>query len=362
MHNPGNKNNFDSSTRNICVRQPSNADYLLDETSNSELFTKEIEQSLDYMQELAARYLRPPTPPPVDRVIQQEMNLFGPPSPPLIIRQQSPRPIRPYPLVIRESPPKPNLGRKIITVSSKRMPPVPKKVLGQLATLPTKSRSVITGKGMPYTRTKPKVVYRDNFLPDLVVAERKNTNIQWDASKVELRKEFKYLGMLNANPIEYVNTYGTALKSSTDLPAYVHEIKLPHAFAADYCSKYELEGDIHVADLRKRSLDEYAKSSILLNRLETDTVKVVMATASVYAAVSDFLEGTLEKMFKILDTSSQGVIDVEEALRIFVRINSRLGKRHDINEVEHIFKTLDINSDFKLNLDEFKKAFVNIGF
>ena len=41
-----------------------------------------------------------------------------PPAPPLVIRQQPPRPVTPEPLIIREAPPQPPraIGRKLVGV------------------------------------------------------------------------------------------------------------------------------------------------------------------------------------------------------------------------------------------------------
>ena len=63
---------------------------------------------MEYIQELAIRYLRPPTPPaPGEILIQQQANVLTAPAPPLIIRQQPARPATPEPLVVREAPPQP---------------------------------------------------------------------------------------------------------------------------------------------------------------------------------------------------------------------------------------------------------------
>jgi hypothetical protein len=95
-------------------------DYLINEDPNPEIVNKRVNQHLEYIQELAIRYLRPPTPPaPGEIVITQQPNVLTPPAPPLIIRQQPPRPPTPEPLIIREAPPKPPaaIGRKLIIIS-----------------------------------------------------------------------------------------------------------------------------------------------------------------------------------------------------------------------------------------------------
>jgi hypothetical protein len=56
---------------------------------NPEIVTKKTKQplTLEMKQEVAIRYLRPPTPPPPgDIIINQECNKLTPPAPPLIIR------------------------------------------------------------------------------------------------------------------------------------------------------------------------------------------------------------------------------------------------------------------------------------
>jgi hypothetical protein len=59
-------------------------------------------KQFEYVQELAVRYLKPPTPPtPGDLVITVESNSFIQPAPPLIIRQQAARPETPEPLVTK---------------------------------------------------------------------------------------------------------------------------------------------------------------------------------------------------------------------------------------------------------------------
>lgn len=74
--------------------------YPINEDSNPEIITKRSNHQVEYIQELAIRYLRPPTPPaPGEIIITQEVNSLTPPAPPLIIRQQPPRPTTPEPLV-----------------------------------------------------------------------------------------------------------------------------------------------------------------------------------------------------------------------------------------------------------------------
>ena len=244
------------------------SEYIINEDSNPEIITKKTQQNIEYIQELAIRYLRPPTPPaPGEIIITQETNSLVPPAPPLVIRQQPARPSTPEPLVIREAPPQPpaQVGRKVITISGKRLPPPPRKVIiERLAPLPSKPQSVIIERWLPYSEVKRRVIFQKNNQPDAVFVKPKNVIIQWEAPQVTIKKEFKYLGVIRANPAEYVQRYGTTLKQSRELPDFVLDIKAPQGvvLAADY--KYnevhELEGELQafkLVDLEKEGLTQY---------------------------------------------------------------------------------------------------------
>jgi len=94
--------------------------YEINKDSNPEIIMKRNTAVLEYVQELAIRYLRPSTPAtPGDIVIIQEANKATKPAPPIIIRQQPARAVTPEPLVFREAPPQPpkQIGTKVVTIS-----------------------------------------------------------------------------------------------------------------------------------------------------------------------------------------------------------------------------------------------------
>lgn len=110
-----------------------------------------------------------------------------PPAPPIIIRQQPPRPRTPEPLVIREAPPPaPQLvGRKVITISGKRVPPPPRKVIiERLAPIPPKPQSVIIERWLPYSQVKRRVIFNKSTDKDPIVVKPKNIIVQWEAPQV----------------------------------------------------------------------------------------------------------------------------------------------------------------------------------
>jgi len=243
--------------------------YQINEDANPEIIRKRTDQALVYEQEVAVRYLRPPTPPPPGEIIiKQEKNISTAPAPPLIIRQQPPRPETPAPLIVREAPPRPPgaVGAKVITISGKRLPPPPRKVvIERLAPLPSKPQSIIIERWLPYKGLKRRVIFQRNTVPDPVVVKPRNVVIQWEAPAVTIRKEFKDLGVIRANPVEYVQRYGAELKSYAELPAFVREIKAPSGLVLAgetvSSSTYELEGDLQalsLIDLNANGLSEYS--------------------------------------------------------------------------------------------------------
>ena len=163
---------------------------------------------LEYVQELAVRYLRPPTPPaPGEIVITQEADFRSGPAPPLIIRQQPARAATPEPLVVREAPPAPppQLGVKRIAISGRRLPPPPRKVvIERLAPLPAKPQNVIVERWLPYAAQRRRVLFNRAAEVRAEVAAPRNVIVQWTAPAVNVTQEVKHLGVIRANPAEYV--------------------------------------------------------------------------------------------------------------------------------------------------------------
>jgi hypothetical protein len=243
-------------------------EYKLNEDPQPEVIVKQTNQILDYQQEIAVRYLRPPTPPPPGEIIiRQERNKVYPPAPPLVLRQQPPRPHTPTPLVIREAPPKPpqSIGVRIIKISGKKLPPPPRKVVVErLPPLPSKPQPVIVERWLPYKEQKRKVILVRPSQPDPIAPKPKNVIIQWESPKVVINKKFEDLGIVRADPIDYVHKYGSSLRPSHELPTFAKQIKPPKGIvlAADkkIPPKVKLEGDIHaleLIDLDKHDLAEY---------------------------------------------------------------------------------------------------------
>jgi hypothetical protein len=387
-------------------------EYILNEDMNPEVITKRTEQQLVYIQELAIRYLRPPTPPaPGEILIQQEMNTLTPPAPPLILRQMPARAATPEPLVIREAPPQPPaaVGRKVITISGKRIPPAPRKVvIERLAPLPSKPQSVLVERWLPYAQTKRRVIFQRSNERDAVVVKPRNVIVQWEAPQVVIKKEFKYLGVIRANPVEYVQRYGATLKIARDLPDFVLDIKTPEGLvlAADYQynAVHELEGDVRAlgfVDLDREGLSEYRAMLAKLGITYVGAAGVIQAASQYQSVGGSFSASTtsgsfsasgsasfggshsasgsasfggahsasgsasfggahsavVDEIFSSIDRDGNGQISIEEAARVLLKLNSRLGRRYGEDESRAFFQALDVDRNGQLSIAEFRAAF-----
>lgn len=69
----------------------------------------------------------------------------------------------------------------------------------------------------------------------------------------------------------------------------------------------------------------------------------------------------IDEIFNYIDQCQAGAITVEDAEKILLRINSRLGRRYGEDDVRAFFMALDSDSDGLLDLNDFKRAFLTMG-
>jgi Ca2+-binding EF-hand superfamily protein len=260
-------------------------------------------------------------------------------------------------------------------------------VIERLAPLPSKPQSVIIERWLPYSGTKRRVIFNRATQPDPVTLKPRNVVVQWEAPEVVIRKDFKYLGVVRANPVEYVQRFGHSLVVSDELPDFVKEIKTPDdiVLAANHDSSKlspELEGDVEalrLVDLDKEGLSEYKslfqnnvrKSTSFANKSTlTSPIKNLaensqatasagsLQLASASQATANQLANLVEILFQQIDRHDTGSISVEDAEKLVLRLNSRLGRAYGEDDVKAFFTALDKNEDGQLNLEEFKEAFI----
>lgn len=177
-----------------------------------------------------------------------------------------------------------------------------------------------------------------------------------------------------------VQRYGSSLKTASELPQFVLDIKSPDGIvlAADYRYRtvHELEGDVDalkLIDLEVEGLSEYKdyleRYSVAVNNNNAgsnlaDTVNNLNNLSPKesrkrnLSTVSNSVESVIEEIFKSIDVKNTGSIDVDEAARILLRLNSRLG--YGESGVKALFSTLGENAEKTVTLAEFKRAFLNL--
>lgn len=82
---------------------------------------------------------------------------------------------------------------------------------------------------------------------------------------MKVRKEVKYLGVVDADPDEYVKCHGKSLRPLGQMPEFVNEIETPKdvgplAAECEHKTIYELEGDfesLKLVDLEAEGLSDY---------------------------------------------------------------------------------------------------------
>jgi hypothetical protein len=230
--------------------------YRLNVDNNPKVIRRKPQEKIQYLQQVAVRYLKPPPPPPAGEIVIKHLHdRQVAPAPALVLRQAPEKPVTPPPIVLREAPPAPPapLPGRYVAVPGKIIPPPARKVVVErLPAIPPKPQQIFIERWLPYGQQTQKVVYQP-ARPPCLVPDPKNVVIQWESPDVEIRKEFKNLGIIHADPQEYVAKYGQSLIRSDQLPEVaVHYGEQP---GLDLASRTQpsnipiLQGDLHALRL-----------------------------------------------------------------------------------------------------------------
>ena len=197
---------------------------------NPVLIKKKPAERLQYVQNVSLKFLRPPPPQqPGDITIVQESDVQAPAAPALHVTQKPALPLTPAPLVVRERPPRPPapIAPRHITIPGKVVPPPPRKVIVErLPQIPAKPQDIIIERWLAYQRRTRNVHFQP--APALIPAPApKNVLIQWDSPDVDVRQQFNFLGVQQADPAAYVATHGASLADASQLPREVAHFATP---------------------------------------------------------------------------------------------------------------------------------------
>jgi Ca2+-binding EF-hand superfamily protein len=354
--------------------------YPINEDADPEIITRKSDHFLLNEQEISVRYLRPISPPSHgDIIIKEEKSIFPDPAPPLIIRQQPPRPITPPPIVIREAPPKPpaNTERKLITIPGKVLPAPPRKVfIERIPQLPAKPPAIIIERWLPYKEQKRRVVFYQNKEPDPVVEKQRNVIIEWETPNVTIKKEYKNLGIVRTDPYEYISMYRDEVKSTIDLPV---EFTVPNdvslASKSQSSPVFELEGDIEalkLVDLDREGLSVYKRyfeepisrpESISNTQNFEASLSLDQSTDEIIEPVkipldTTFLNYFLANSFAALDNNGDLKIRRKEGIKLFKRLNKALKLNNSKDEIRAFICNFKRDDDGFIDFHDFKNGII----
>ena len=149
-------------------------------------------------------------------------------APPLIIRQQPAKPQQPCDVIIREMPPKvPSpIPSQTINIPGSVLPPIPRKlVIEKMPQLPPPPPRLIVERWLDYPERTRNVVLHQEKAENVCTQLPRNIIVQWETPCQEVKQEFKFLGVEQVDPSEYVMKYGGKLTPAAELPKFVSEFK-----------------------------------------------------------------------------------------------------------------------------------------
>ena len=327
--------------------------YPINEDESPEIIVKKNDKKLEYDQEIGVRYLRPPTPPDHgDIIIQHEKSVIPPIAPPLVIRQEPQKPKTPPPLVIRESPPKPvqKLETKVIKIPAKNIPPPPRKVIiERLPQIPAKPQSIIVERWLPYKTPKRRVIYQKP--EDLKIEKPKNVIIQWENPSVVINRKFKNLGVIKADPNEYLMKYESEVKEENELPDFVKSLEPPDYIELSNEStsdkSFELIGDFEAMSLVDTS-NVGENDREIIKEIVDKYLKKFQKSNSIN------INSIVSEMIDMVKAESAKMIRFDEAMKIIKSINKKLKLISNDEEIENYLNSINLNKNNNIQLELFK--------
>lgn len=175
-------------------------------------------------------------------------------------------------------------------------------------------------------------------------------------------KRVRYLGVVDADPAEYLRRYKDELLPADKLPDFIKQVKPPSnlKLAADLgpSRPYELEGDIEVfrhINLEKVGMTEY-KEFLASKGIQT---KSTQSGCELVKTTDAKLSEQIEGLFKTLDTNNDGLIGSHDAERLLLKLNSTYNRNYGENESKAFFNYLSASNkdQSQVDLKTFKKAF-----
>ena len=206
-------------------------------------------------------------------------------------------------------------------------------------------------------------------MPAEVVSELpkpKNLIIQWEPSKAVIKKQVIDLGVIKADPQDYLNKYGSSLKTYEELPDFVRDMKPPEklhlACEQNYRTSQVLVGDLEalrLVDLEREGLSEYKNflnNPSLLNPSNPNPVIYEWDTTyeGFQPSLSD--ETMFEQILATVQPKNQQRLTLNEARVVMILVNEKKGRRYNEVESEKFLENMCPNKEDWIDVVQFKRA------
>jgi hypothetical protein len=354
-------------------------DYKLNYDENPEFVLKKPKEKVTYKQEVGIRYLRPPSPPPPgDLIIIQEKNIVESPLPPLVIRQQPPRPVTPPPIIVRERPPTPPLPieEQIIRIPGKKIVLPRKVIVERLAELPQKPPSIIFEKWLPYEKQKRKVIHKieipdDEPKPTITqvikpknfVSRLQTTTECFERYRSELMsisnhqsqsvsnmkvRQIKDFGVQPCDPLEYIQN-NEPLAMSNKTKSY-HE-SISSLKKKDFMESTSSSGIWSPSHYPDDEDDQLGNTTRCSSTKRHSDFTYSFDDHNKHALLMDFFAQYHPK---------NGKLNLEESDQLYMRAFKRFGHRCTEKEAQEFSDCLNYNNDGYIDFEMFKQEIFNL--
>lgn len=100
-------------------------------------------------------------------------------------------------------------------------------------------------------------------------------------------------------------------------------------------------------------------SSTSSTKQTVQSTVVISPTLGALKLRKSVADSVIERLFTLIDINGDGVVSIEEAERVFMKLNTRLGRNYSSHDVKNFFQSLDPAGTGRINMEQFKKAFPN---
>jgi hypothetical protein len=256
----------------------------------------------------------------------------------------------------------------------------------RLAPLPCKPQAIIAERWLPYPEVKRRVLFKP-APPDPIVVKPRNIVVQWTPPCVSVKQAVRYLGVVKANPDDYIEKYSNELKLPNEFPQVILDIKTPGGYElaanlpADN-SVYKLEGEIdalNLIDMKREGLTDYVNQLVEFNKKKQANENNVQTLGGHSRSSSSSLlrrsksddhqnrshvnlmkNLLIDQIFIELDKENTGSLPIKDAERVLFKMSNSLGKTNDMNEIQNMISLLEVNSEGLVSLDKFRAVFMKV--